>query len=357
MKKKRLVFIIFDSIENSVFQSQVLARLHRNIAQDRTLVVDIISYEPCYISQEKQQRIMGNNPRIRLIIYQRLPIIGKASLAKPIYCILQYLAIHTDENLCLIARGPIAGYVCRKALLIQSFFSYRSYPLTIQVRGLAAEELRFTTQHTNLSIGRYIYNCYAYYKLKAIEKIAYAPSRRISISYESVSTALKEYISDRCKTPPESITIAHEDIPKPLCTKIYDKNRSDRRIYYNFKPSNTVYCYSGSAKPWQCPQETIAHFVAIYTKNKHARLLILTTDVDYFTKLLAASSIDDEHYCINQVAPHDLTIHLCAADYGYLLRKNDIINWVSRPTKLLEYQAARLTVIHNDTIALLADTT
>ena len=37
-----------------------------------------------------------------------------------------------------------------------------------------------------------------------------------------------------------------------------------------------------------------------------------------------------------------------------LVREKDIINCVSRPTKMLEYQSAGLKIVHNNTVAWLA---
>jgi len=34
-----------------------------------------------------------------------------------------------------------------------------------------------------------------------------------------------------------------------------------------------------------------------------------------------------------------------------LFREQTIVNWTSRPTKLLEYQAVGLEVVHNNTVA------
>jgi len=50
-----------------------------------------------------------------------------------------------------------------------------------------------------------------------------------------------------------------------------------------------------------------------------------------------------------------LYVYLAAADYGLLFRHKDIINWVSRPTKMLEYQAVGLKIIHNNTIEWLSE--
>ncbi|MFH1832527.1 MAG: hypothetical protein ABH827_07080, partial [bacterium] len=60
-------------------------------------------------------------------------------------------------------------------------------------------------------------------------------------------------------------------------------------------------------------------------------------------------------YKIISVRQEQLYEYLSCANFGFLLREEDIINWVSRPTKMLEYQAVGLKIIHNNTIAWLTE--
>jgi hypothetical protein len=67
-------------------------------------------------------------------------------------------------------------------------------------------------------------------------------------------------------------------------------------------------------------------------------------------KIINKFQIPVNRYFVLSVEPKKLDRYLCACDSGLLFRDKDIINWVSRPTKMLEYQAAGLQVIHNHTI-------
>ena len=55
-------------------------------------------------------------------------------------------------------------------------------------------------------------------------------------------------------------------------------------------------------------------------------------------------------YHITTISHADIYRYLAAADAGIVLRESHPINWVSRPTKILEYQAAGLAIVHNNTI-------
>ncbi len=84
---------------------------------------------------------------------------------------------------------------------------------------------------------------------------------------------------------------------------------------------------------------------------------MLTQDTDYFAALCVKHVLPSHSYHIIFVPHHEIYHYLAAADAGIIFREAHIINWVSRPTKILEYQAVGLKIIHNNTVAMLADHT
>lgn len=117
-----------------------------------------------------------------------------------------------------------------------------------------------------------------------------------------------------------------------------------------------VYCYNGSGKTWQCPQESILFFKQELEKNKNVFLLILSQDKEIFNHFVSHHQLPQHSYHIMHVPHHEVIHYLSACDTGILLRKPHLVNWVSRPTKALEYQAAGLTIVHNNTVAWLCET-
>ena len=96
--------------------------------------------------------------------------------------------------------------------------------------------------------------------------------------------------------------------------------------------------------------ETVAYFVEQYGSLPNSFLLILSPDIAQFTATLAQSTLTQSQYRVINVPTQELISYLAAADVGFLFRHPDIINWVSRPTKVLEYSAAGLRIVHNGTV-------
>ena len=75
-----------------------------------------------------------------------------------------------------------------------------------------------------------------------------------------------------------------------------------------------------------------------------------------FEKLLQ-QSLPQHHYKIISVDYTNIFRYLAACDAGIIFREDHILNWISRPTKVLEYYAVGLPIIHNAAIGLLVKKT
>ncbi len=82
-------------------------------------------------------------------------------------------------------------------------------------------------------------------------------------------------------------------------------------------------------------------------------MLILTQNKKKFQDLLKKYDLDPSRYYVQTVPHEEVLRYLAACDSGILFREPHIINWVSRPTKVLEYQAAGLEIVHNNTVEML----
>ena len=254
---------------------------------------------------------------------------------------------------------PLAGYVAFKALaLAQKKSALQSYSptVTVQARGLCAQEYWFTHMHDGAGLVHKLVRSCLYSSLARLERKVYAAAYTNNpFTIESVSPALKNYLVRHFGARTTGIAIAHKDIPKKVEPKQVLDWRTQVRQELAIPESAYVYCYSGSFKPWQCAQESIEYVVGQFGKNSEAFLSILSSDRQNFEHACAASNIDMTRVRITSVQPEQVTKYLAAADAGLLLRHKDPLNWVSRPTKLLEYQAVGLKIVHNNTIALLSE--
>lgn len=201
-----------------------------------------------------------------------------------------------------------------------------------------------------------ILDCIHYFRLwqfRSLEKAVYQTNNpRITI--QAVSSALKIFLVDTYSTNPNRITIAEHDTPPVFTAAQCMQWKQQTRQELGIPLDARVYCYNGSCKPWQCPEETISFFKHQQTVNPQSFLLIISKDKEPFEQLLTAHNIDVCSYKIMSAAHSEIYRYVAAADVGLLFREPHVINWISRPTKVLEYRAVGLEVMHNGTVAWLA---
>jgi len=342
MNKTLLVFVIYDSIENSVFSSQIMQLIRKKIKQERHVL--LISFEKktpsSQLINQKIPKISGLHESIFL---KKLPFLGKMSMIPAIYQLKKVLK--TLKNYEIIARGPHAGFICTKAIDFNQCSSF-----TIQARGLIAEEYRYAKQEEKNIIKRIIQKV-RYIQFKNLEKTVYGKTHLLPhASIEAVSPALKNYIANNFAADKNNITIATEDIPQAHKSSKINQWHKIIRKKYNIPQKTTVYCYNGSIKPWQCPDMVVDFFVKQMEKNAHNFLLVLTQNKKQFEHLIQEKNIPQKNYLVTCVDHNDIYQYLAACDYGIIFRKKSMVNWVSRPTKALEYKAVGLEIIHNNTV-------
>lgn len=365
-EKKQLLWVVYDGIDNSVFNSQVLAPILKQLDQDETLEITLATFEQQLPSAAVLCQKIPAHDRLHLAVCRKLPFISIGSLWLSIYQLFRLLEATPCHE--IRARGPFAGYIARKA--VDRFINKHSdkielYPelfctkIVVQARGLCAAEYAYTHRKQQAeSLLWNIWSTWVYKRLFALEKMVYGLSAQQNCPYEyiieSVSPALKEFLIKTFKAQESGIIIASDDIPEGCSKEMIQRWRQTVRAMLAIPSHAVVYCYSGSFKPWQCAEETVTYFAEQAQRDPYVFLLILSQDADAFKKSLNASSVPEDQYLVLSVDPTQLYEYLSAADFGILFREQDVINWVSRPTKMLEYQAVGLNIIHNNTIAWLA---
>lgn len=325
------LFVLYDSIYNSVFESQVLDPLRFS-----TKRVHIISFEP---QRSTHWTKISLPAHVQLHIIKRAPYICQLLLyhhAIALRTLLSKLSISS-----IVARGPIAGYITMRAL------NNSSLPLTIQARGLLAEEYIYATPPDNNPFKR-IYRYLRAQSYKRIERNTFKSSiSKNHITIEAISNNLRKYIHTQYNIPLRKITIAANDIPRPIDRAQQKHNRTHIRQKLSLDLNAYVIAYCGSAKEWQCPEKMISFIKKESTKNSALHFLILSQDTVRFNELCLKLGLLANQYTTMCISANKVTTYLCAADCGILFRKKHIINDVARPTKLLEYYAAGLPVIFN----------
>ncbi len=336
-----LIFVTYDGIGNSVFEGQVLAPLLQQHKEQPHRPIHLISFERTTVPFPELEK----HP-LTIHILKRLPFLGIVSMWHSVYQLKKLLAQFSSYE--IIARGPLAGYVCSKAL-----DASRCRTFTVQARGLLAQEYTYTHAHARTFVHR-LWHQWRTYGLEKIERAVYGKhTSTIPYTIEAVSVALKEYLITTYHTPTGSITIADKDIPMMVPEEKRAAWRKEVREELSIPHDVHVYCYNGSVKAWQCPDLTVSFFKQKLENNPKSFLLVLTMDQEPFLSLLGQAGISEKHYGVVTVAHKDMYRYLAAGDTGIIFRKPSIVNWVSRPTKALEYRAVGLKIMHNNTVEML----
>ena len=343
-----LIVVIYDSINHSIFEGQVLTPLIKRLNLNLCTTVHLISFEHEIndATQLLKKRFESIDSRITITLFKRNRFIHTSLFFKDIKTVKTFVKSFPTYQ--LMARGPLAGYITKKAA------TKNCTSVTIQARGLLAEEYAYTHQNKEGKLS--LLHRMRLHQLYAVERQAYQPFKKsIPFFIETVSPALQEYLETTYNAPSKAFIESLFDIPDAISDDLKKHCRTQRRTELGITPETTVYVYNGSLKPWQCTQETINHFLTIQKTNPTAFFVALTPDTVEMTQLLQKNAVSYDSYRVLCALDHTTVMeYLCAADYGFLLRVKHPMNWVSRPTKLLEYQAAGITIIHNNTIALLS---
>lgn len=326
--KNTILYILYDGIHNAVFASQVLAPLQRRKTTNPEQEIIIISFERHPISTLPTKDIP-------IQVLKRHPYITTWSLWPAIRQARHLLQKYHQYE--IIARGPFAGYIALHAA------TQHCNNITIQARGLVAQEYAYTHSNKNV-LHRMRMHSFSY-----LEQQVYG-TQHPKATIEAVSPALAAYLSHEFGTLQGKIALANDDIPVRMSSQERSYYHSYMRSQLGIPHNTTVYCYNGSYKPWQCPEQTIRFFKTRMI-HENCLLLILTPDPQAFQKAVHIAQLPPEQYRICSVTQDQLYRYLAAADYGLLLREPHIMNYISRPTKALDYHAAHVHVLHNNTVA------
>ena len=341
---KTLVVVLCDGLQNSVFHSQLYEPLRKMLLEGHEKRIILVSYEKTKPDISLISQLIRNAPGLEIkVVRKRFPFLGKISLTFAVWNLSILLAELKEYN--LKARGPLAGWICLKS----SYLCFKKpSSLVIQARGLLAAEYAYSNQqYTGIKNTLHALRTKLFFNL---ERTVYRAQKEY-ITIECVSPALREYVVRTYGAHEKNLSIAHYDIPEHFSASQISLWRTETRTLLGISEDAYVYCYNGSAKSWQCPHETIATFIEFKQKNPHAFLLILSQDKEFFMQALMRQNLPHNAWTVVSVPHKDIYKVLAAADAGFLLRDVHIINWVSRPTKALEYQAVGIPVLHNGTVA------
>ena len=362
---KLITVILYEGIESKSVQQEVLLPLLAQLEASKNLEVTLMTFERKPPKPQALMELIPAHDRFHFVMGRRLPFLGRLSLRPALWQLQRMLlAIPGHE---VIARGPLAGYLALEAIsalakkrpeLMRKEHTQSLPKVTVQARGLAAEDLLVTSRYSSSYSIKSIFAKHLHKELRHIEWVVYRNKRKSDlpndVHIEAVTPALKDHLVENFRGDPAKITVGHKDIPKSPTGQQITHWKEEMRKKMLIPADAEVYAFSGSAKPWECAPETIYYFLQQHKKNPKSFLLVLTPDVEYFATLLSRSEVPVSAYLLRKVAPQEVYKFLAAADRGLLFAHREVTSWVSRPAAMLQYQAVGLPIVHNETIAWLA---
>ena len=166
--QKNLIFILYDSIYNSVFQSQVFIPLVKLIENNNYQEITIISFEDFRLKNFKPPF----HPKINFIFARKLLFFGRPSCfyaQKQLEKILQKLEFQK-----IMTRGPLAGFITLKTITKLKLKT----ELTVQARGLCAKEFRFAMKYQNNNFIKKILYKTVYKSFTKMEHFVYGSKKQ-----------------------------------------------------------------------------------------------------------------------------------------------------------------------------------
>ena len=104
-----VVMVIYDGVENSVFESQVIAPLLFELEQKLHLKVTLVSFERTELPADLVAKKIPVHERLKFIQAKKMPFFGQVSLLPALWQLVKILSVkHINE---LRARGPLAGFL------------------------------------------------------------------------------------------------------------------------------------------------------------------------------------------------------------------------------------------------------
>ena len=241
---------------------------------------------------------------------------------------------HIDGLICENLWCAYIGAMVSKELGIKSVFDYH---------GIVPEE---SVYDNRCKIGDKDYNY-----LKSIEKYAINNSTNIIC----VSNRFKNYIIDTFGVDKDKISVVPccvNDIPDTINFEKRKEIRASLGI-----ERRKVIIYAGSIVKYQCVDEMIEIFSNLIKVDNSFYFLFLSAYNNYesLKGKFAQYHIDESFYTMRSVKQDEVFNYLCASDFGFLIRDNNLLNKVSSPTKLAEYLMAGLPIVATNSVGDIND--
>lgn len=119
----------------------------------------------------------------------------------------------------------------------------------------------------------------------------------------------------------------------------------DSEIFKQKNYNKKTFTYVGSLDLWQCFDSIVDIYKQIEFKFPNALFKVLTFQVEEARKILSDKKI--KNYIVKYVPSDEVKKELLEVNYGFVIRRDSIINRVATPTKISSYLAAGVLPIYS----------
>ena len=335
MKPKGL-FILHEGINSTIFNSQVLEHVSKMNEKDFDFEILSFNTEPelWITSIENKEKLNYTNPGINIHLINSINIYYPFAFIFHMFQLIFFLRKSKVKYSFIHSRSDYTQFI----VLISKYF--HKLNSIWDCRGDSISEIKFA-----LSKNSIFHKIYGYIYIVPFFRYILFKNKRKSNHMIFVSELLKDTILKNKK-----LFYSFDIIPCLVNDKLFFFNnnlRQEMRKKFKIKSNQKVFVYSGSMVGYQSFDLHIEFYKNILSDNNNF-LFILTNHIQIARSYF--NNFDNERVIIKSVNFLKVNDYYNLADFGILIRNNNLLNRVSSPTKFGEYCLSGLKVIMNKNV-------
>ncbi len=361
----QVLHVIFDSVKNSVFFSEVLRPLVDQALNQPEDKFYLVSFEPN--SQDAYKFLASYNcvipGNLTIKIFERLPFWGRWTLRLAANVLHDNLISEINFATCQ-ARGVFAAFILHKALSIKEKNQITKAKHLLQkhvhinkpeifkvyIPGIASEEVLlvdWVKQNRLINFIKKLKGLLQCIIIFQVEKEVFESF--LDIRFLVCSEAMANYLLTAFKMSAPQMEInpfVYEPCDFLMKLELRESVRNELKISYD----SIMYVFSGGMQPWQNFELSVSEFMRALKRDPESFFLVLTKDVRTALSELYKQGVPSDRFKVLDLRPDQVKRYLMSADYGLLFRDANLVNWTAAPVKAKEYLSAGILTLHNGTI-------
>jgi len=219
------------------------------------------------------------------------------------------------------------GWLAANSWVLERIKREQKIALSVDLQGVLEELTEYAMVKGNRVLSRALYYLLRRQERRLVEQVADV--------VEVVSHNFARYVRERYPRFSGAISVVPCGLSIIFDDHKYSENRAHWRQKLAIEPSRLAAVYVGGLYKWQRVREVVD-----FARRRQDWLFFLFVNGD-----IASLGGLPANVRISRLPHNDMLKALCAFDYGFLLRNDDVTNRVAFPNKASEYLNARLKII------------